>query len=117
MPKMNWRSFWPAERIRILMSLPTMTNQFISFRGAAVSNVLQFKKNFPEAKIITLTKNYRSTQTILDAAYKLIQHNNPNRLEIVEHINKKLLSKFKSKGKPIELIHEQRADDEVRCDC
>ncbi len=82
------------------------------FRGAAVSNVLQFKKNFPIAQIITLTKNYRSTQTILDAAYKLIQNNNPNRLEIVEHINKKLHSKFKSKGRPVELIHEQRADDE-----
>jgi DNA helicase-2/ATP-dependent DNA helicase PcrA len=82
------------------------------FRGAAVSNVLQFKKNFPDAKIVTLIKNYRSTQTILDASYQLIQHNNPNRLEIVEHINKKLVSKFKSPGKTIQLIHEQRADDE-----
>jgi DNA helicase-2/ATP-dependent DNA helicase PcrA len=82
------------------------------FRGAAVSNVLQFKKNFPEAEIITLIKNYRSTQTILDASYELIQHNNPNRLEVVEHINKKLISKLKSPGKPIQLIHEQRADDE-----
>jgi len=82
------------------------------FRGAAVSNVLQFKKNFPDAKIVTLIKNYRSTQTILDASYELIQHNNPNRLEIVEHINKKLISKFKFKGKQIQLIHEQRADDE-----
>jgi len=82
------------------------------FRGAAVSNVLQFKKNFPKAKIVSLTKNYRSTQTILDASYQLIQHNNPNRLEVVEHINKKLISKFKSKGKPIKLIRRQRADDE-----
>ena len=83
------------------------------FRGAAVSNVLQFKKNFPRAKIITLIKNYRSTQTILDAAYELIQNNNPNRLEVVEHIDKKLVSKFKSKGRKIELIHTQRADDEA----
>ncbi len=83
------------------------------FRGAAVSNVLQFKKNFPDAKIVTLTKNYRSTQTILDASYELIQHNNPNRLEIVENINKKLISKFKSRGKPIQLIHEKRSDDEA----
>jgi len=60
------------------------------FRGAAVSNVLQFKKNFPKAKIITLTENFRSTQTILDASYLLIQNNNPNRLEIVEKIDKKL---------------------------
>jgi len=42
----------------------------------------------------------------------MIQHNNPNRLEVVEHINKRLISKFKSKGKPIQLIHTQRADDE-----
>jgi len=82
------------------------------FRGAAVSNVLQFKKTFPKAKIVTLIKNYRSTQTILDSSYEMIQHNNPNRLEVVEHINKRLISKFKSKGKPIQLIHTQRADDE-----
>jgi DNA helicase-2/ATP-dependent DNA helicase PcrA len=83
------------------------------FRGAAVSNVLQFKQNFPDAKIVTLIKNYRSTQTILDSSYELIQHNNPNRLEVVEHINKKLVSKFKAAGKSIQLIHEQRSDDEA----
>ncbi len=83
------------------------------FRGAAVSNVLQFKKNFPDAKIITLTKNYRSTQEILDSSYKLIQHNNPNRLEVVERINKKLKSMSLSPNKKIELIHEQRSEDEA----
>ncbi len=83
------------------------------FRGAAVSNVLQFKKNFPDAKIITLTKNYRSTQEILDSSYKLIQHNNPNRLEVVERINKKLKSMSLSPNKKIELIHEMRAEDEA----
>lgn len=83
------------------------------FRGAAVSNVLQFKKNFPDAKIITLTKNYRSTQIILDSSYKLIQHNNPNRLEIVESINKKLISQSHAKEQKIELIYEQRSEDEA----
>lgn len=83
------------------------------FRGAAVSNVLQFKKNFPEAHIVTLTDNYRSTQNILDASYSLIQGNNPNRLEIVEGIDKKLKSHSKSLKKPIELIHETRAEDEA----
>ena len=34
------------------------------FRGAAVSNVLQFKKSFPKAKIVTLNNNYRSIQVI-----------------------------------------------------
>lgn len=83
------------------------------FRGAAVSNVLQFKKNFPEAKIVTLTDNFRSTQTILDAAYRLIQNNNPNRLEIVEGINKKLRSHASVSEKEIELISQTRSEDEA----
>ncbi|MEK7186372.1 MAG: ATP-dependent DNA helicase [Patescibacteria group bacterium] len=83
------------------------------FRGAAVSNVLQFKKNFPEAKIVTLNENYRSTQKILDASYQLIQNNNPNRLEIVEGIDKKLKSNIKKEGPEIELIHKNRSEDEA----
>lgn len=83
------------------------------FRGAAVSNVLQFKKNFPRAKIVTLVNNYRSTQTILDASYQLIQHNNPNRLEVVEKIDKKLKSHSKASEKDIVLIREQRSEDEA----
>ncbi len=83
------------------------------FRGAAISNVLQFKKSFPEAEIITLIKNYRSTQTILDSSYGLIQKNNPNRLEIVESINKKLISQSSAKDQKIELIYEQRSEDEA----
>lgn len=83
------------------------------FRGAAVNNVLQFKKNFPNAKIITLKDNYRSTQTILDASYRLIQHNNPNRLEVVEKIDKKLISHSKAPDSKIELIHTKRPEDEA----
>jgi DNA helicase II / ATP-dependent DNA helicase PcrA len=83
------------------------------FRGAAVSNVLQFKKSYPKAKIITLIDNYRSTQKILNSAYMLIQNNNPNRLEVVEKINKKLISHSKSKEYDIEVIHEKRAEDEA----
>src|SRR4030043_318420 len=60
------------------------------FRGAAVSNVIQFRKNYPKAKIIVLAKNYRSSQIILDHAYQLIQNNNPDRLEVKEKIDKKL---------------------------
>lgn len=83
------------------------------WRGAALSNVIQFKNNFPGAKIITLTLNYRSTQQILDRAYTLIQNNNPNRLEIMENINKKLKSSHKKKGEDIEFILTQRADEEA----
>jgi len=63
------------------------------FRGAAISNILQFKDTYPEAKEVVLTENYRSRQEILDASYTLISKNNPNRLEITEKIDKKLVSK------------------------
>ncbi|MCK9416279.1 MAG: ATP-dependent DNA helicase [Candidatus Dojkabacteria bacterium] len=62
------------------------------FRGAAISNILQFKEKYPDAKEIVLTQNYRSRQEILDSAYRLIKHNDPHRLEITEKIDKKLVA-------------------------
>ncbi len=67
-------------------------NSIFRFRGAAVSNILDFKKTYPKSKEIVLTKNYRSSQEILDRSYNLIQHNNPDRLEVKYKINKKLES-------------------------
>lgn len=85
------------------------------FRGAAISNIVGFRRVYPKAKIVVLTKNYRSTQTILDGAYKLISNNNPDRLEVVEKINKKLISVGGKKlaEKEIELIHEKNIDGEA----
>ena len=51
------------------------------FRGASMSNILQFSRDYPAAKKIILTKNYRSGQNILDLSYEFIKQNNPNRLE------------------------------------
>ncbi|MBQ8213252.1 MAG: UvrD-helicase domain-containing protein, partial [Clostridia bacterium] len=45
------------------------------FRGATIENILTFDKTFPEAKVIKLEQNYRSTQTILDAANAVISNN------------------------------------------
>ncbi len=45
------------------------------FRGATVENILHFDKAYPDAKIIKLEQNYRSTQTILEAANAVIAHN------------------------------------------
>lgn len=64
------------------------------FRGASISNILNFTKDFPQTQTVVLNKNYRSSQNILDCAYKLIQNNNPERLEIKQKINKKLISNF-----------------------
>ncbi len=60
------------------------------FRGAAISNILDFKKFYLKTKEIVLNQNYRSTAEILNSSYKLIQHNNPDRLEVQNNINKKL---------------------------
>ena len=46
-----------------------------SFRGATVDNILTFQKDFPDAKVFKLEQNYRSTQTIVDAANSVIGHN------------------------------------------
>lgn len=45
------------------------------FRNADFRNILNFEKDYPEAKIVTLDQNYRSTQNILDAASKVISKN------------------------------------------
>ncbi len=60
------------------------------FRGAAISNILGFLDVYHDAAQIVLTENYRSTQEILDGAYRLIVHNNPDRLEVRNGINKRL---------------------------
>ena len=62
------------------------------FRGAAISNILEFKKTYSKAKQVVLTQNYRSTQSILDSSYRLIRHNDPDRLEVKNNIVKKLKS-------------------------
>lgn len=62
------------------------------FRGATLTNILSFKERYPDTKEVTLTDNYRSGQAILNSAYTLIQHNNPERLEAKLGIYKQLLA-------------------------
>lgn len=85
------------------------------FRGASVSNILQFKQYYPTSKQVILTENYRSPQIILDAAYKFIQANNPNRLEaqLGEGLSKKLHSNIAHQG-VIEHLHKETINDEAR---
>lgn len=68
------------------------------FRGASVSNVLQFKNDYPDAQEVILTENYRSTQDILDLSYRFIQLNNPNRLEYQLNQEKNFIEQARVKG-------------------
>ncbi|MBN1779083.1 MAG: UvrD-helicase domain-containing protein [Candidatus Buchananbacteria bacterium] len=89
------------------------------FRGASVSNILEFKKDYKDAEEIFLTKNYRSTQDILDLSYKFIQQNNPDRLEVKlakgksKKLSKRLVSSTKQSGE-IKHLHLQTGDDEIK---
>jgi len=98
---------------RSLLVVGDDSQSIYKFRGAAVSNILEFMKDYPEAKMITLTKNYRSAQQILDPAYKLIQNNNPDTLESKLGISKKLATTQKGKGEAPQALQTETIEDEV----
>ncbi len=63
------------------------------WRGAAISNVLKFLDHYRQVRTVVLTENFRSSQPILDCAYRLIRFNDPDRLEVKQGIEKKLVAK------------------------
>ncbi|MFH2019468.1 MAG: UvrD-helicase domain-containing protein [bacterium] len=72
------------------------------FHGASIENQLSFIKVYPEAVVVTLKVNYRSTQTILDAADSLISHNNLRINDVVPSVDPHLTS-TSGVGKPVNL--------------
>lgn len=97
------------------------------FQGANIGNMQSFIKRFPDTAVITLTKNYRSTQPILDAAAKVIAVNEERLAGVIEGVEKNLVSaKKKSGAKPqflrypdtgteyagiVELLHEAKEQE------
>jgi DNA helicase-2/ATP-dependent DNA helicase PcrA len=88
------------------------------FRGAALSNILGFRAAYRKAGSVVLTDNFRSRQAILDAAYRLIRHNDPERLEAREGLNKRLVARARFRGEtqpaePIQLLNFDTGSDEA----
>ncbi|MFL5723334.1 MAG: ATP-dependent helicase [Chloroflexota bacterium] len=61
-----------------------------AFRGAAVDNILAFQDRYLGARTVVLRRNYRSLAPILDASYRLVRFNDPDRLEVRTGIGKRL---------------------------
>ena len=64
-----------SDKYRNLMVVGDDDQSIYRFRGATVENILNFDKTYPDAKVVKLEQNYRSTACILDAANAVISHN------------------------------------------
>ncbi|MBQ3933761.1 MAG: UvrD-helicase domain-containing protein, partial [Elusimicrobiaceae bacterium] len=95
-----------AQKHRNLCVVGDPDQSIYSWRGANIKNILNFERDFKDAKVITLEENYRSTQIILDASNKLIKKNH-NRKE-------KSLHTSKQGGEPITVRELPSEGEEAR---
>src|ERR1043166_1610100 len=77
-----------------------------AWRGADISNILNFEEHYPEARVIKLEQNYRSTQNILDAADAVIKYNTARK--------EKQLWTSSPSGAPIRYYQAMDAEGEAR---
>ena len=77
-----------------------------SFRGAKIENIFRFQKDFPNAKLFKLEQNYRSTQTIVDAANSIIEHN--------QHRIKKRVFSENNRGEKIKIFRAYTEGEEAQ---
>ena len=93
-----------SDGYRNIMVVGDDDQSIYAFRGATVENILDFDKTYPDAKVVKLEQNYRSSATILNAANAVI-HNNDKR-------HQKKLWCDKGDGEKIELLEAQNQHEE-----
>ena len=79
-----------AERHRNVTVVGDDDQAIYAFRGAAIDNILDFQARYRGARTVVLRRNYRSHAPVLDAAYRLVRFNDPDRLEVRTGISKRL---------------------------
>ena len=94
-----------ADKYRNLCVVGDDDQSIYKFRGANIRNILDFEEYYPEAKVIKLEQNYRSTQIILDAANSVIANNRSRK-------NKSLWTKT-TDGEKIRFVQVENAYEEA----
>ncbi len=92
-----------AAKYRNLCVVGDEDQSIYKWRGADISNILDFEKDYPEAKVVKLEENYRSTSSIITASNKVISHNTQRK--------EKTLFTNNPKGEPVE-VHTLESDFE-----
>jgi DNA helicase-2/ATP-dependent DNA helicase PcrA len=95
-----------AAKSRNICVVGDIDQNIYSWRGATIKNILHFEKDYPEAKVITLEQNYRSTKTILEVANEIIELNKNRR-------DKNLFTE-NDRGDKITLYNAYNENDESR---
>jgi DNA helicase-2/ATP-dependent DNA helicase PcrA len=89
-----------------IMAVGDPDQSIYAFRGADIRNILEFERDFPNTKVIPLEQNYRSTNTILQAANNVISHNR-------ERKEKNLWSDL-GEGEPVRVVETEDEHGEAR---
>jgi len=95
-----------AEKHRNLCVVGDPDQAIYAFRGADIRNILEFERDFPDARTVALEQNYRSTNRILRAANGVIAHNR-------ERKEKELFSEL-GDGEPVEVLEVEDEHAEAR---
>jgi DNA helicase II / ATP-dependent DNA helicase PcrA len=95
-----------AEKHQNVFAVGDPDQSIYAFRGADIRNVLEFERDFPGARTIALEQNYRSTNSILEAANGIIRHNR-------ERKDKNLWSEL-GDGEPVRVVEVEDEHAEAR---